>query len=545
MLQFQVFDEERKTAVAALRNAHLMGSDNSAMRSELTFDRASGLIHCAKRETGTAALVLQVPAGDCGELTLQTCLLPDRDEPYVLMLELARHRLMMLYTKLEEWGMFDLPATHPVMRRAEVARKLFIEALCLQNEDPEATDRMASDALVAAIDGSEELALAHGNILLSRRRQTGALPKHAFGVGVRLEPGNDRLCAALSANFDYLCLPASWRLLSPAEGETRWGPLDTWIEWAGRARMPVIAGPLINFEPSAVPDWLYIWEHDYDTVRDLLYEHLERVVSRYKQVVNAWNVVSGLHVNSHFVFSFDQLMDLTRMAAMLVKKLQPAAKTLVEVRQPFGEYYAGNPRSIPPLMYADLIVQSAIPFDGFAVQVLMGQAQPGQFTRDLMQISNLLDQFAVFGRPLYVTFAAPSEPVTAMMLAVPQGEEPADENAGVWRKPWSPVVQSHWLEAVMQVALGKPFIEGVAWQEVVDHPGIDLPLSGLLTEELAPKLAMKRFVGYRRSLLAPVGVGGAGPAGVVTGLPGTVPSTASTPLAGVENQGPDEGSASN
>ena len=46
----------------------------------------------------------------------------------------------------------------------------------------------------------------------------------------------------------------------------------------------------------------------------------------------AWVVVSGLHVNSHFTFSFDQLLDLTRMSTMLVKKIQPNARTLVEIR---------------------------------------------------------------------------------------------------------------------------------------------------------------------------------------------------------------------
>ena len=54
-------------------------------------------------EADTAALALQYRVGNIGEFTLQTCLLPDRDQPYLLCLELARHRVMTLYAKLEDW----------------------------------------------------------------------------------------------------------------------------------------------------------------------------------------------------------------------------------------------------------------------------------------------------------------------------------------------------------------------------------------------------------------------------------------------------------
>src|SRR5690606_10989588 len=122
-----------------------------------------------------------------------------------------------------------------------------------------------------------------------------------------------------------------------------------------------------------------------------------------------------------------------------------------------------------------------ISFDGFAIRLLMGQACAGQYTRDLMQISNLLDGFAVFGKPVFLTLAAPSQPVTSMMIASAESNDPVDAESGYWRRPWSPQVQSHWLEAVFQMAISKPFIEGVAWQEFRDHPDVEVPLSGLVS----------------------------------------------------------------
>ncbi|MEM8738635.1 MAG: endo-1,4-beta-xylanase [Planctomycetota bacterium] len=509
MLKFNVYRDGEPAAAWPLRNAYLVDSEGNGVRCTFTFE--DGLIVCEKREVGTAALCLQHTAGELGELTLQTCLLPERDEPYVLSVELARHRLMTVYNKLEDWAMFELEPTHPVSKREEKARELFIEALCHQKEDPVKAAALANDSLAASLDGSEELALAHSELLLNRRKEAGALPKWPIGCGVALGQGDDRLRAGLAGNFDYVQLPMPWKELSPEENEYRWDAMDAWAAWAQSVRKPVIAGPVVSFEPSCLPDWLYIWEHDYDTVRDLIYEHIERVVERYKHVVSAWNIVSGLHVNSHFTFNFEQLMDLTRMSTMLVKKLHPEASVIVELRQPFGEYYASNARSIPPMMYVDLLIQSSIQFDAFGVRLPMGQAVEGQYTRDLMQFSSMLDQFTGFGKQLFVTVGAPSEPVTDMMIASSASEDPVDDNSGHWRRPWSPVVQGHWLEAVLQIAMSKPYVEAVCWQDFIDHPHIELPLSGLVSEDHQPKNAFKRLVHFRRGLAPDVSASATSP----------------------------------
>lgn len=500
MLKFLVFDNGRPADDWPLRNAYLVGADTSAIRAEIGRDR--GAIVCEKREAGPAALCLLHPVGDLGEMSLQTCLLPERIEPYILTIELARHRLMTLYSKLEEWAMFDLEPDHPVTKRGNRARELFIQSLCIQQDDQPKAYEIAQEALMVALDASEELALAHARLLLERRISTGALPKAPVGCGVCPEHINDALRLGLSSNFDYVQLPMPWRELAPQEGESKWETTDNWVDWIKQSRTPVIAGPLVSFEPSNLPDWLYIWEHDYDTARDMVYEHVENVVNRYKDRVSVWNVVSGLHVNSHFTFNFEQLMDLTRMTTMLVKKLQPNGKVLIELRQPFGEYYSTNQRSIPPLMYADLIVQSGIQFDAFGIRLLMGQAVAGQYTRDLMQVSQLLDQFSMFSKQVHLTIAAPSEPVTQMMIPASETGEPIDPASGHWRRPWSQQIQGHWLEAVCQIAASKPYVDSVAWQDLADHSKIELPLGGLLSDEFVPKASLRRMIGFRRSLRA-------------------------------------------
>ena len=489
-LKFLVYNNGELATDYPLGFAYLVGSDNNAVRSEIALE--GSMIVCCKRETGVAALALQRAVGNSGQMVMQTCLLPEREEPYLLSLELARHRLLLLYNKLEDWAMFDSGQERRANKWLDQARGLFIEALGCQGDLAQA-DRLAQQSLVAAIASSEQLALTHADLLLTRRKATSAIPKWPVGCGVSLNQHIDEIRSGLFSNIDFFSLLTRWRALAQKEGEYRWDAMDRWAQCIDRHKVYAIAGPIVSFQDKAVPEWLYIWEHDFETVRDLVYEHTERMVTRYKNVFGAWNVVSGLHVNSHIIFNFEQLMELTRMTTILVKKIAPQSKALVEISQPFGEYYAKNQRSIPPLMYANLLVQSAIQFDGFIIKLLMGQSAPGQHTRDLMQISHFLDQFLSFGKPVTVIMAVPSG-----LWEHPAGRK--DTQGGYWREPWSEQSQGGWLEAVFKIALSKPFVDAVAWYELVDRPDIELPMAGLISGNLHPKQAFKRLAEFRQGL---------------------------------------------
>ncbi len=493
-MKFLVYEKGRKATDFQVRNAHLVGADDIGVRADIRFE--DGAIICEKTSMGTTALVLQFYVDGFGLLTLQTCLLPEREEPYLLSLELARHRLMKLIAKQEDWAMWDLEDDSAANRRLDVAKHEFMDALNYLDDLGEC-DRIARDALAAALDASEELALEHADLLLERR--VVARQPFMLGCGVDLKAPMERICGTLQKNFDYVHAPTPWRQLEPEEQEYDWERLDAWCEWAYRSKMPIAAGPMVSFTSDNVPDWMYIWEHDYDTVRDILYEHIERLVTRYRSVVSVWNVVSGVHVNKNFCFNFEQLMDLTRMAVMLTRKLHPAGKTLIEIAQPFGEYYANNQRSIPPVMYFEMLIQQGIPCDAFGIRLLMGSASDGLTTRDLLQISSLLDRFNGLGKPIHITaVGVPSEPPEAIANV---SEQDPSQNlaAGFWRKPWSDTVQAKWLEAFYNIAVSKPFVESVSWADLTDHSDATLPTGGLVSGDLKPKRSLRSLVSFKGS----------------------------------------------
>ncbi len=565
MLSFVVFNNLPAAAGGRdfiLRQAYLLGPDDVAVQADIR--AAEGLIRCEKRSGEAAAICLQVPVdpvssgeggtvaessgegGGGGVVMLQTCLLPERDRPYLLSLELARHRLMMLLNKLEDWALFDLPPDDAVMALFEDARHAFTEAVVAAGGSggngtggyTAEADRLGRRALALAIEAGEALTLRQATVQHAKRMSgelaaaamaiatpTNAITDHeaamsraaligSAGVILPSPPqigcviGPDQFTPQLqkivAACCDFICMPIRWVEMEPTEGRYAFAKTDRWIEWAVRqARMPIVGGPVIDFRHRNVPEWLYIWEHDYETLRELVYEHVKTIVTRYRRMVGTWIVASGLHVNSNFTFSFEQVMDLTRMCVVVVRKLQPAAKVVIEIDQPWGEYYADNSRSIPPVLYAEMITQAGINADLYGLRIEMGHPEPGHSTRDTMALSALLDRYAALERPICISaFSAPSElepPGAPPALGHGRPERPTEP--GFWRIPWSPEAQWRWMTAVAAVATSKPYVHSVCWHELYESGRPDQTRrDGLINAAGQPKPAMLRLAEIRQAL---------------------------------------------
>jgi len=505
MLSFQVFQAGRPATEWTLRHALLRGPDGLVAPGQVRFEE--GFIRCQRTGSGSTALSLQWDAGACGVLSLQTCLLPDREAPYLLSLELARHRVMLMLNKIEEWGQFDRPADDPVTRATEEARVTFMEALAVCQPDDSGgftsgQDDMARDALEKAIGASQRLTESHSNQALTRRlsatTESGErLPPPRIGCAVQPDRFGPALHDVLSTAVDFISIPLPWSAIEPEEGVAyRFQPFDRWIEWAVRkARMPVVAGPVIDFRPERAPDWLYIWENDYETLRELVYEHLKKIVTRYRRAISQWTVVSGLHVNKNFTLSVEQLVDLTRLACLVVRKLHPKARVQVELRQPFGDYVATNQAGVPPLLYTEILFQAGVSLDSLGIVLEMGDAIPGRETHDAARIADLLDQFSEFEKPMTISAAGvPSEP---------PGSNDMDESVegGYWGRPWSPEQQADWLTMCARTALARPMVTSFCWADLYDGARMsEVGDGGLINDQGQAKPALGRLGEIRSRL---------------------------------------------
>lgn len=513
-----------------------VGPSETVIPAEIRYE--DGLFRCVRSVPDSAGLAIQVPIGraagpgsgpeqELGTLMLRSTLLPDQDTPYMLLLELARHRLMLVLNKMEAWELFDLPPDDAVAQRLEQARSAFGEALVAVGAaaGSDATtlrraEAAAARALAVGVDASEALALAQAWRVL-RARADGSLFQRALAradtasdrswpdsaIKVSDEPGlvlptpaavgctvnpdgfSEQMASVVLSTCDFVSVPMRWVDLEPTEGKYAFGATDRWIEWAVRsARLPVHAGPLLDFSDASLPEWLYIWEHDYETLREMVYEHLRTVVTRYRRTVARWTVCSGIHAVETFGLSVERMLDLTRLSVLLVRKLHPAAKVQIEITQPWGENLATNRRALAPRLFAELVLQAGIDVDAIALRVQMGQAARGRWTRDLAWLSDLLDRYGELDRPIVVS-----------ALGVPSSM--CDPAGGTWRGPWSEVVQARWLAEAMTVCAGKPFVHSVCWQDLWDGgSAVAMPSGGLLAPDGTRKPAVAALTQVRAAL---------------------------------------------
>src|SRR5688500_5303511 len=279
-LLFEIYDQGRRLTEFAVRGACVMGAESVPVPGRVTFE--NGLLrvdsmaeHAEDEGPGNEpafGVALLWDAGDVGSYMLETTRLPPRERPYILNVELARHRLMRLVHKQEDWNCWEAPslatALADALRSAREAQQILAEALGRLHEPPEAA-KLADSALGMAIQASEDLAQQHAETALARRRSGAGGPRVMLGVRADPSVRNAKYRGTLARFFDYAIVPVSWRQLQPEEDTFKTETADSAIEFLGRNRVPIIAGPLVDLSEGEVPEWLFIYEHDFEALRDL------------------------------------------------------------------------------------------------------------------------------------------------------------------------------------------------------------------------------------------------------------------------------------
>jgi GH35 family endo-1,4-beta-xylanase len=486
-VKFEVYEHGKPTKKFEVRGAYVFGVDGIPVRlgDKITFK--NGLIECKKRNAEAAGLASLWPVQGFGEVLLSTTRLQDRPRPYNLNVELARGKLMEITVKREDWAVFEEDSS--IADKDREARGLFIESL-QHIAEPGKAASLADQSLERAMVLAEELAARHAELLFEARLRSNGFSKHCLGC--RVEPakmsGSGYVEKLLSV-FGFVTIPVNWAHVETQRGTYDFSGLDTCIRALANKKVAMCAGPLLRFSRSYLPRWLLAGDRDFEKIREAAYEFVSKLVSRYSNRVHAWRVVSGLNALNYFKFSFGQILEMTRAANLAARAANAKSLKLVEILYPWGEYYATQAETMPPLVYVDMVTQSGISFDAFGLELAFGRDVPGMHVRDMMQISAMLDRFSVLNKPLHITG-----------VAVPDraGEEP--HHGGVWRKQWDQTVQAKWLEQFYKVALSKPFVDTVTYSMLSDRDKGDVAFGGLLTDELEAKKSFHALQHLRKEV---------------------------------------------
>jgi endo-1,4-beta-xylanase len=194
------------------------------------------------------------------------------------------------------------------------------------------------------------------------------------------------------------------------------------------------------------------------------------------------------------------MVEITRLATEQARVGNPKAVRIVNSCCLWAEYMKGQSgpdvRVCTPQQFLDRLRAAKVDYDVIGLQFYYP-------SRDLLEISRMIDRFARFGKPVQITeVAAPSSA---------EGDEYSywkDPNAvramGVWHRPWDEELQVEWMEGFYTICYSKPFVEAITWWDFADYrPGHFFPHGGFLDHEYVPKKSffhLKRLINRWRRM---------------------------------------------
>lgn len=481
-LSFEFTASEGIDANAVRAEGMLIGKRHVPIPGRLSVE--AGRIEAEALEPGSCSLSVPVDLGSLGTLRMQTTLLLPQSRPYRLLYELARERIKQFLWKAEEWQMWARPEAESAIARFEEAREHAGRAI--RATHAAAADRHARISLASAVEAVESLALAHAGILLRRKFGKSGAPRTA--VGVRIGTGLPlKLLSEESVEpMHLLSIPTIWSELEPAQGRFEWANLDRWMVAAANSGRPILAGPLMDLSPAALPGWALARRRDPKAFRDAAYAFCEAVVHRYQGAVGVWNVASGMPERAEEERDQEFVVAMTRMASVVVRQRHPAAKILVEITDPFATRLWLRPEGLDAARYLRLLAEGGVRFDFVGLRLAEGVSTP--LACDLGQLASLADRFVSTEWSVVVTgIGAPS----------------ASGDGRGWRGPWSPATQAEWLEAAISIVLARPRCDATILASLVDVDGDPAPL-GVFDRSGRAKPAAKRLAAWVRKLRQPI-----------------------------------------
>jgi hypothetical protein len=490
-LMRMLIDRESGITPSSADRAYMSGMDQIPWPCRTRL--ADGELQIERGVTESGRLQMPMRIEGRGELMLSTGTLMQRDRPYQLEIELARGKLNQVRNQLAEWQALGLVITPAI--EAAVARALgeFTLAVSLP-EDAKAAAARARVAIGLAVDAGEMLLDAYVEQATTLRlRQLGRLPTlQALHLGHRTL--SQAALTQVTTAFNALVVSTVWREIEAQEGQYNWAIPDNQLEWCREHNVRAVSGPLLRLDSSALPDWLAMWEDDFDTFVSFVSDYVAKVVSRYKGKVALWQCAARINTPQVHKFHEEQVLQLAVRALEVTRQVDPDTPTMIRFDQPWGEYLRHGEVDLSPLHFADALVRSGLQLGGIGLEINVGYNPGGTTPRDRLDFSRMLDLWSCLGLPLHLMFTFPTSVQPDPKARMPGLPSEIDQI-------WTPDSQAAWIKRVLPLAFSKAFVGSVTWAQLSDAEWHDYAHGGLFDTGGAAKPAFLSLVNLRKKFL--------------------------------------------
>jgi len=490
-MRFLLADRSR-ISPSGLERIYVAGPEEVPWSTRVRWEGEELVVERSIHDSGCVYIPWNV--AELGSCLLATATLMERQQPYLLDVELARGLIQRIRNRLFVWEWLGLQTPEHLSTKLQAATKEFALAATTQRSPTEA-GAAANRAIHQAMLVSEELVGAYvAQALSSRQHQTPVSTLLGVSLEANLPPVSIRRRLVEACNI--IQLPISWRAIEQVEGKRNWRQTDEQLAWCQKAGLKVAAGPLRQMDDQGIADWMVLWEGDFDNLMRSIMDHIQAVVTRYAGRVHLWNVASRINTGKLLSLEEDQRLHLVAHALQLVQSLDPRTPVVVSFDQPWGEYLVSKDDELAPSNYADALVRADLGISGFALEINAGFHPGGSANRPTFEYGRLIDQWSMWGLPLMVSLSTADSSEND-----PLARRKSEVNLSPGAEAASQDPQRHWAGAILPLLLARSAVQVIIWNQLCDGQLHEFPHAGLFDSKNQAKPTVELMCDLRKSLL--------------------------------------------
>jgi len=465
--------------------AYITSFDGRVHSTKVDFDDRILTFRRQQQESGKLHIPWRIPQR--GRPVVSTTSLPEREQPYILPLELARGKLAEVREQAAVWQQLRMVMPPDYTTSQQAAFQLLARASSSQ-DDLELTCRLAEESLRNSFDAAELLTREY---IAQRRasRPAAGSPRSAL-LGARLDADllSSPIADRLPGVFGAVAVPIEWNAIEPEEGNYSWDAVNRVMAYAAEHRLVMRGGPLVDFGPGGLPNWLKTWQNDILNLPSFVCDFVETAVSKYMGMIRLWEVAASGNTGGALALSEDHRLAIVARVLETASRTHSDGQFFIRVDQPWGEYQARGQHRLSPLQFVDALLRSNLGLTGVNLEIAMGYQPAGSLSRDLFSVSRLIDLWSQLGVQLHVTLAAPSS-----MEVDRTGDDDLEVTSSAPAGAWTPAAQEEWLSETAALLMAKPAVTGVFISHLSDAIPHYYPNAGIIAADGIPKPAFARL----------------------------------------------------
>lgn len=293
-----------------------------------------------------------------------------------------------------------------------------------------------------------------------------------------------------NAGFNYSTIHFHWRGLEPQPGRFTWSVVDQWQNIKEQMNHGFqIMGIALRLARGADLDDTFcpLWmdSMSFADLKTNAYEHLRAVAARYSNNVETWIIAEQNTSTANCLnFTWEQKIEYIHSAIAGLRAGDPTARIAYNA---FPLTYNGAEKlddtnaiaiGASYIEFLNLLRSRGTRIDAIALEfyyagnLVLGSPTPGM---TLASESRWLDQYAQFGKPIYVKEVCPP----SVMYS----------GSSWWHRPWDEATQAEFIEKFYTIAFSKPLVKEIGYGAGISDENAFVRSCGILDENLKPKPA--------------------------------------------------------